>query len=152
MHVPTEITMGVSSAKGVSGITSNFVYAAPAAADEDFVYNLVKWMHEAHDDYKDKHPLAARMSLEQFRNYLDRSPLPVHPGTVKYLREIGAWTEEDDAWNDEAAAKMDRWIEARKAAMKAAQEQGVEIDFENQAFLDILNEHTSDLEGFRTRL
>lgn len=152
MHVPTEIGLGVSSAHGVDGITSNFVYAAPADAEADLVYNLVKWMHEAYDDYKGKHPLAARMSLEQFRKYLDRSPLPVHEGTVKYLREIGEWTDDDDAWNEKAAASMDGWIEARKAAMKAAQEQGVEIDFENEAFLAILDEHTGDLEGFRTRL
>ncbi len=152
MHVPTEIGIGVSSAHGIDGITSNFVYAATADADPDLVYNLVKWMHEAYDDYKDKHPLAARMSLEQFRKYLDRSPLPVHEGTVKYLREIGAWSEEDDAWNEKAATTMDRWVEARAAAMKAAQEQGVEINFENEAFLAILEEHTKDLEGFRTRL
>lgn len=152
MHVPTEIGIGVSSALGVDGITSNFVYAAAADADTDLVYNLVKWMHEAYDDYKDKHPLAARMSLEQFRAYLDRSPLPVHEGTVKYLREIGEWTDEDDAWNEEAAATMDAWVEARKAAMQTAQQQGVEIDFENEAFLAILEEHTKDLEGFRTRL
>jgi hypothetical protein len=152
MHVPSEISLGVSSARGVHGITSNFVYAAPADADADFVYNLAKWLHEAHDDYADKHPLAARMSLEQFRNYLDRAPLPVHEGTVRYLREIGAWTEEDDAWNEEARAKMDRWVEAREKAMAAAREQGVDIDFQNEAFLEILSEHTQGLEGFRTRL
>src|SRR5690606_28366500 len=124
MLVPTEISMGVETARGVGGATSNFVYAVPADAETELVYNLAKWMHTAYDGYKGTHPLAARMSLEEFRRYLDRSPLPVHEGTVKYLREIGAWTEEDDAWNNAAIEKMDAWIAARQAAMKEAGEQG----------------------------
>ena len=152
MVIPTEISIGVSSAHGVAGVTSNFVYMAPAEMDTDLAYNLAKWFHESYDDYKGSHPLAARMSLEQFRNYLDRSPLPVHEGTVKYLREIDAWTEEDDTWNQEAIAKMDRWIEARKAAMAEAQENRVKMSFDNPEYLDILAKHTKGLEAFRSRL
>lgn len=152
MLVPTEISMGVETARGVGGATSNFVYAVPADAETELVYNLAKWMHTAYDGYKGTHPLAARMSLEEFRRYLDRSPLPVHEGTVKYLREIGAWTEEDDAWNNAAIEKMDAWIAARQAAMKEAGEQGVDIHFENPEFLAILSKHTEGLEGFRSRL
>ncbi len=152
MLVPTQIELGVSTAKGVGGATSNFLYAVPATADEDFAYNMAKWFNEAHDEYKGTHPLAARMSMEQFRKYLDRTPLPIHEGTVRYLREIGQWTEEDDAWNQEAIEKMDRWMEARQAAMKDAQEQGVRADFESQEFMDILAKHTEGLEGFRSRL
>ena len=73
----------------MDGVTSNFVYSVPADADAEFVYNMAKWLNESHDAYKGTHPLAARMSLELFRGYLDRTPLPVHEGTVRYLREIG---------------------------------------------------------------
>ena len=107
MTIPSTISMGVSTAKGVESMTSNFVYAVPVTAEEDFVYNMAKWMNESHDNYKGSHALATRMSLEHFRNFLDANPIPVHEGTVKYLREIGAWTEEDDAWNNEAIEKMD---------------------------------------------
>lgn len=152
MLVPTTISLGVSSARGIESATSNFVYAVPADTDTDFAYNMAKWFHQSHDAYKGKHPLAERMSLEQFRAYLDRSPLPVHEGTVKYLREIGAWTAEDDAWNTEAAAKMDRWMEARKAAMAEARQANVKIDFQNEEFLNIVKKHTEGLEGFKSRL
>jgi len=152
MLIPTEIDLGVSTAQGVGGATSNFLYVVPADADTDFAYNMAKWFHESFDAYKGTHPMAARMSLELFRGYLDRSPLPVHEGTVKYLREIGAWTEQDDAWNNAAIKKMDRWIAARKAALAEAREKDVEIRFENQAFLDIIAKHTEGLEGFRSRL
>ena len=152
MLVPSEMTVGVSTAKGVPGATSNFVYAVAADADEDFVYNMAKWFNEHFEDYEKTHMLAARMSLDLWRAYLDRTPMPVHSGTVKYLREIDVWTDADDEWNNAAIERMDQWIEARGAALKEAQEQGVELNFENPGYLAILEKHTKDLEGFRSRL
>lgn len=152
MVVPTTITMGVSTAKGVDGLASNFVYSVPADADDSFAYSLAKWFHQSFDDYKGTHPLATRMDVEIFRDYLDRSPIPVHEGTVRYLKEIDVWTDEDDAWNNEAIEKMDAWIEARKAALAEAQEKGVEISHNNEDFMAIYRKHTEDLEGFRSRL
>ncbi|MGD9862385.1 MAG: TAXI family TRAP transporter solute-binding subunit [Pseudodonghicola sp.] len=152
MLVPTRIDLGVKSAQGVEGITSNYLYSVPASADADFVYNMAKWMHQSFDHYKGTHALAARMSAEQFRAYLDRSPLPVHEGTVRYLREIGMWTDADDAWNAAAIAKVDAWVAARQAALDEARDRGVKPDAESQEFLDIFNAHTAGLDGFRSRL
>ncbi|WP_375691172.1 TAXI family TRAP transporter solute-binding subunit [Pseudooceanicola sp. LIPI14-2-Ac024] len=152
MLVPSEMTVGVSTAKGVPGATSNFVYAVATDTDADFVYNLAKWFDESFDNYAKTHMLAARMSRDLWRGYLDRTPMPVHEGTVRYLKEIGVWTDADDEWNEAAVAKMDAWIAARDAALKEAQEQGVELNFENPEYLAILDKHTKDLEGFRSRL
>ena len=152
MVVPTTITMGVSTAKGVDGLASNFVYAVPADVDDAFAYSLAKWFHQSFDDYKGTHPLATRMDVDIFRDYLDRSPIPVHEGTVRYLKEIDVWTEEDDAWNNEAIKKMDAWIEARKAALAEVREKGVEISHNNEDFMAIYRKHTEGLEGFRSRL
>ncbi|MBL7249894.1 TAXI family TRAP transporter solute-binding subunit [Alloalcanivorax sp. C16-2] len=152
MLVPTTIDQGVDSARGVEGATSNFLYTVTADADAGLVYNLSKWMHQSYDQYQGKHPLAARMSLEQFRAYLDRTPLPVHEGTVKYLREIGEWSDQDEQHNQQAIEKMDRWIAARRAAVEEAREAGVKVDFQNPAFLEIQNKHTDGLDGFRSRI
>ncbi|MGM0569449.1 TAXI family TRAP transporter solute-binding subunit [Marinobacter sp.] len=152
MVVPTTITMGVSTARGVDGLASNFVYSVPADAEESFAYSLAKWFHQSFDDYKGTHALATRMDVEIFREYLDRSPIPVHEGTVRYLKEIDVWTDEDDAWNNEAIEKMDAWIEARKAALAEAREEGVEISHNNDDFMAIMEKHTEGLEGFRSRL
>ena len=152
MLVPTTIDQGVDSARGVQGATSNFLYTVPAGADDALIYNLSKWMHQSYDQYKSKHPLAARMSLEQFRAYLDRTPLPVHEGTVKYLREIGEWSEQDEQNNQQAIEKMDRWIADRRAAVEEARQAGVKVDFQNPAFLEIQNKHTEGLDGFRSRI
>ncbi|MDF1854419.1 TAXI family TRAP transporter solute-binding subunit [Pseudooceanicola sp.] len=152
MLVPATFTVGVSSAKGVPGATSNFVYTVPTDADEDFVYHMAKWFDTSFATYSKTHMLAARMSRELWRGYLDRTPMPVHAGTVRYLREIGVWTDADDKWNGEAIATMDAWIAARDAALKDARNQKVEINFENPEYLAILEKHTKGLTEFRSRL
>jgi hypothetical protein len=113
---------------------------------------MAKWMHQSHDAYKGTHALAARMSVDLFRGYLNSNPIPVHEGTVKYLREIGQWTDADDAWNNAAIEQMDEWMTARQAGLKDAMEQGVEVNFENEAFLEIMAKHTEGLNRFRSRL
>ncbi|MAL97707.1 MAG: hypothetical protein CL583_04565 [Alteromonadaceae bacterium] len=152
MLVPSKITLGVESARGVEGMTSNYLYAVPADAEEDFAYNMAKWFNESFAAYKDTHALAARMSLEQFRAYLERSPLPVHDGVVRYLSEIGAWSEADEARNQAAVAKMDAWVTARQAALDEAKEKGVKIDAADPDFMAIYKAHTEGLEGFRSLL
>lgn len=152
MLIPTTIALGVSTARGVAGATSNFVYSVPADAGVDFAYNMAKFLHQSFDKYKGTHPLAARMSLEQFRKFLDSTPLPVHEGTIRYLREIKAWTDADDAWNKAAAEKMDKWIAAREAGMAEAAKAGIKPDFQSEDYLKVLRKHTEGLEGFRTRL
>ncbi|MEQ6250662.1 TAXI family TRAP transporter solute-binding subunit [Sulfitobacter sp. HNIBRBA3233] len=152
MTIPTKISFGVKTAQGVNSMTSNFVYSVPATADTDFAYNMAKWLHTSFDNYKGTHALATRMSVDLFREFLNANPIPVHEGTVKYLREIGQWTEEDDAWNEEAIALMDRWIEARNEGLKTAAEQGVRADFQDEEFLAIMEKATEGLPAFRSRL
>jgi len=150
--IPATIELGVSTARGVGGLTSNFVYSMPAGSDEEFAYNMAKFLHQSFDKYKGTHPLAARMSLEHFRAYLNRTPMPVHEGTIRYLREINAWTAEDDAWNKEAVEKMDKWIAAREAGMAEAAKAGIKPDFQDEKYLSVLRKHTEGLADFRTRL
>ena len=54
--------------------------------DTDLVYELVKALYE-HNDYLCKiHPSAAYTTPENAVKY---SPIPLHPGTIKYLKEKG---------------------------------------------------------------
>jgi TRAP transporter TAXI family solute receptor len=54
--------------------------------DTDLVYKLVKALYE-HNDYLCKiHPSAAYTTPENAVKY---SPIPLHPGTIKYLKEKG---------------------------------------------------------------
>ena len=54
--------------------------------DTDLVHSLVKALFEHNDYLKKIHPSAAYTTPENAVKY---SPVPLHPGTIKYLKEIG---------------------------------------------------------------
>lgn len=54
--------------------------------DEDLVYKLVKALFENNDYLMKIHPSAAYTTPENAVKY---SPIPLHPGTIKYLKEKG---------------------------------------------------------------
>ena len=62
------------------------VMICQSSLETDFVYQLVKALYE-HNDYLLKiHPSAAYTTAENAVKY---SPIPLHPGTIKYLKEKG---------------------------------------------------------------
>ena len=62
------------------------VMICQSTLDTDMVYNLVKALYE-HNDYLLKiHPSASYTTPENAVKY---SPIPLHPGTIKYLKEKG---------------------------------------------------------------
>ncbi|MFW6147574.1 MAG: TAXI family TRAP transporter solute-binding subunit [Thermodesulfobacteriota bacterium] len=60
--------------------------ACTASLDEDLVYNLVKQVFEHIDYLKNIHPFAKYTTPE---NAVTHSVIPLHPGAVKYYKEIG---------------------------------------------------------------
>lgn len=150
--IPTKIDFGVPSSIGLESLASNFIYWTRADLDQEMVYQMAKWFHQKYDNYKDTHSLAKRMSVQHFRNYLDYAFLPVHEGTVRYLKEIKQWTAADDKWNNEAIALMDRWIKARNATLDEAKAKGVKIHWEDKDFLAILEKNTKGIPVFMARI
>jgi len=72
--------------KPISTIGVWNVMICQASLDTEMVYNLVKALFE-HNDYLQKiHPSAAYTTPENAVKY---SPIPLHPGTIKYLEEKG---------------------------------------------------------------
>ncbi len=72
--------------KPVSTIGVWNVMICQASLDTDLVYKLVKALYE-HNDYLLKiHPSAGYTTPENAVKYC---PVPLHPGTIKYLREKG---------------------------------------------------------------
>jgi TRAP transporter TAXI family solute receptor len=75
---------GVDKAVPTIGVWN--VMICQASLDTDLVYQLVKALYE-HQDYLMKiHPSAAYTVPENAVKY---SPIPLHPGTIKYLEEKG---------------------------------------------------------------
>ncbi len=75
---------GVDKAVPTIGVWN--VMICQKSLDTDLVYKLVKALYE-HNDYLRKiHPSAAYTTPENAVKY---SPIPLHPGTIKYLKEKG---------------------------------------------------------------
>jgi TRAP transporter TAXI family solute receptor len=81
---------GVDKAVPTIGVWN--VMICQKSLDTDLVYKLVKALYE-HNDYLVKiHPSAAYTTPENAVKY---SPIPLHPGTVKYLKEKGITVPEN---------------------------------------------------------
>ena len=116
------------------------IYSVYGSASEADVYNIVKAMIEGYDGYKDNAPGASGLAVKtQAKNWA----VPVHKGAVKALKEAGAWSDDQEkynnallkrqevliaAWNEfmkgnpssDSAKFTEEWMAARKAALTKA--------------------------------
>ncbi|KZL15482.1 NMT1/THI5 like protein [Pseudovibrio axinellae] len=76
----------------------------------DDVYAFIKALDETFDIYKSGTATMSRWALEKSgRPAID---VPFHEGAVRYLKEKGIWTAEDDAWNVKRTERMDALVAA----------------------------------------
>jgi hypothetical protein len=68
-----------------------------ATQDADLVYNMTKAMVESFDMYKASAPGASGWAVDrQILSWV----VPYHDGAIRYWKEAGKWTAEDQAHND----------------------------------------------------
>jgi uncharacterized protein len=77
---------------------------ALADQDADLAYSLTRAINENYDDYKDSDPGAIGWALE--RQVFDWV-VPYHEGAVTYWREVGVWTDEIEAHNQELIRRQE---------------------------------------------
>jgi TRAP transporter TAXI family solute receptor len=116
------------------------IYSVYTNQSEDDVYMLTKALIEGYDGYKDNAPGASGLSVKtQTKNWA----VPVHKGAVKAFKEAGAWSDDQEkynnallkrqevliaAWNEfmkgnpssDSAKFTEEWMAARKAALTKA--------------------------------
>ena len=80
------------------------ILIAYADQDPDLVYSMTKAMVEQFDNYKDGAPGAGGWALE--RQQFDWV-VPYHEGAIRYLEEIGVWTEAFQEQNDRLIERQD---------------------------------------------
>ena len=143
-YYPHKVTCGAGGLSASNPLTLPAypypIFMAYGSQSTDLVYNIAKSMIVNYDAYKGGAPGAD--GLEVKRQILDWV-LPYHPGTVKALKEAGAWTDEAQKHNDmlmkrqdtlgtawaaflktnppsDKAAFTKAWMAARKAALEKA--------------------------------
>ena len=72
--------------------------------DENLDYWMVKQLVENYDAYKDKHANLKDYTLEHALDW-ELWFCPQHAGTIRYYKDIGKWTPEMEARQQELLAK-----------------------------------------------
>ena len=126
LFAPTSATVGVSMSDDDPADLLAYRYpqiSVPADADADVVYNMVKAIDQSFDLFKDATKVTHRWAL----NSAGRSPAgaPFHEGAVRYLKEVGVWTDEDEAWNTARIARAAAVQEAWDTATQQADSEGI---------------------------
>jgi len=142
-YYPHRTTCGAGISEANPHILPNYPYPIFMAYDTqpaDLVYALAKAMIQEYAAYKDAAPGASGLAVS--RQNL-KWVLPYHEGTVKALKEAGAWKDEHEAHNSALIKRQDvltaawgaylksnppegkdefvkGWMAARKAALVAA--------------------------------
>ena len=93
------------------------VLTAMVDADEALVYNMTKAMVELFPQYDGKSPGIGGWALDK-QNM--KWVVPYHDGAIRYFTEVGAWSDEAQAHNDQLVARQAALIAAWEATKAAA--------------------------------
>ncbi len=94
-----------------------------ADASDDDVYNMMKAIDKTFDVYKRATKVMANWAVTSAGTA--PAGAPFHPGAVRYLTEVGVWTDADEAWNQARVARITAVQEAWNAAVARADEDGI---------------------------
>ena len=120
MWTPATATIGANIDKRHT--LNCFIFAYPAtismaSLNDEIAYFMTKAIHEAYSIYAPKSKMMENFwTLDAFLELIEKSPyVTVHPGSVRYLKEIGEWKP---GWDEEQAKRielhkkvMDLWEE-----------------------------------------
>jgi len=129
------MTQGPPSTRGVAGMINWSPYVVRADANADLVYNLVRWLDVNWDKYKDGHPWAMEMTIDNLMKLAEHNFVPLHDATVKYLKEKGKWTDAHEKRRQDNIANITAWVDGYKTAMDQASQRGIPIDPNNEAWI-----------------
>ncbi|AKG53947.1 TRAP transporter solute receptor TAXI family precursor [Dehalogenimonas sp. WBC-2] len=138
------ITAGPDSAIGTWTISSYKYLGANMDTDPELIYNLVKWLDENYDLYKDSYTSNTNMTLQDVLLTLQTTFMPVHPGLVKYLKEKGIWNADYEKRNETNIALFQKYVDGYKEAMTLATAQNIDIKPNNLAWIEFWENYKKD--------
>jgi len=139
------VDFGVKEGQGVRAEINPWCYYTLSDTDAELVYRLAKWLHENFDAYKDLNESCPQMSIENFRDALDLIHLPVHEGTIRYLKEIGMWTAADDARQKYNVSLVTRYTEAYETAIAMADKEGISVNPKNKDWTELWSNYKKEI-------
>ena len=118
-YAPHKATCGVGITAANPVELPNYpypIFVAYASQPAELVYNLAGAMIKGYDGYKDGAPGADGLELK--RQNLTWA-LPYHEGTVRALKDAGAWKPEHEAHNQQMLKRQQTLADAWKAYVKS---------------------------------
>ena len=104
---PTKETVGAALSKEKPTWLVGYRYpmiTTYATTTTEEVYNLVKAIDESFDLYKNTTGSSKNWELK--RSIRTPADAPWHDGAIKYAKEKGLWSAEDQAWHDKRLARL----------------------------------------------
>ena len=138
------INAGPEDVIGTWSIISYKYLGTNMDTDTELIYNMVKWLDENYDLYKDRYTSNAHMTLGDLVEAIQTVYIPAHPGLVKYLKEKGIWNADYEARNYTNISLLENYHSAYKTAMKEATNEGIEVKSSNPEWI-------SFWENYKTR-
>ncbi|MFS4581784.1 TAXI family TRAP transporter solute-binding subunit [Phaeobacter sp. C3_T13_0] len=126
LFAPSTATVGVSISADDPAELVGYRYpqlTVTADADADEVYNMIKALDQSFSAYKDATPVIARWAVQTAGT--TPASVPFHEGAIRYLTEIGVWTDTDQTWNDARIERNAAVQAAWNAAIDLADVEGV---------------------------
>lgn len=142
----------VKSAKGKNiALVATYFYVLDGM-DEDLVYNICKFIDNNIDALKEKHPSAGTQSFESFKSILGGNFIPLHNGTIRYLKEKGAWSAADQKRQDFNVKVFDAYESSFDKAIAEAEGKKIKIRPDNKEWMDIWARHKKDIPRIKVRM
>ena len=129
--------VGVPSGVGVPMMEIVAAQTTTASWDTELVYNLIKWLDENYDRYKDGHPNFGTMKPEFLLRLDEVNYIPLHEGAVMYLKEKGMWTDKHQIRLEQNIDLLSKWIQLFQATVDKADDQGILIGPEKEDWLKL---------------
>jgi TRAP-type uncharacterized transport system substrate-binding protein len=141
----------VKSAQGKKvALVPTYFYVKPEM-DADLVYKLVKFIDENNAAVVKQHPSAGSQNLESFKAVLGGSFMPIHAGTIRYLKEKGVWSATDQERQDFNEKIFKKYIENFDMAVAEAESKGIKAVPDNKEWLSIWEKHKAELPAIKSR-
>lgn len=84
--IPVTMYLGAQNDKDIETFGVKATLVTSAKVSDDVVYAITKEVFDNFDDFKKLHPAYATLTKEQM---LEGLSAPMHPGAVKYFKEVG---------------------------------------------------------------
>ncbi|MBU5628112.1 hypothetical protein KQI82_14460 [Oscillibacter sp. MSJ-2] len=137
----SKIPLGIDDAIGKYGVGSDGGWLTSEDADQELIYNMVKFFAEHQEDIQGAFDTYAYYwSVDYAREVMSRAFIPIAEGTIQYFKELGKWTEADDARQEYNIKVIDKYAAAYSECLDAARADGIKIDTQNQEWLDYWEE------------